>query len=833
LSLNIHPLFVFDGPNKPLFKRNRRVGGPGAKVVSVPEFLAKQLLQQFGFPMHVAPGEAEAECALLQREGIVDAVLSEDVDTLMFGSGVTMRSWTPEKSSNKVPTHVNVHDAQSTKETSGLDREGMILIALMSGGDYIPEGIPGCGPKTACEVARAGFGAELCKLRNKDDAGFKEWRERLKHELWTNESKMFKSKRRLDIPDDFPSREVLGYYTKPCISTPERLIILKQNLKWDQAIDFPSLRSFTADAFDWTCIGGAKKFIRNMAPAILLRELRLRAERTEDEDEDRATQKAAEDRLVIAFHGKRSHASTDHTPELRVSFLPLNIINLDLSQELPDEIAPTQGNEYAESDGEDQDIADVEPDITASPSKRGPSKYNPAEVEKIWLIDEYLRKGVPIKVQDWEASFRDPKTFLAAKRAAKEVGGRSKKKVASDMPRGALDRFTQVTKPGLDRPSSQLTKPSSSTIECLDMSTIPSTAPLYPTTTKGVIPGQSQRNALSEINLAFIGNIGINSTETILNQNKKRSSPDPLFPASHTRLKANTPKKSSSTQPAIIDLLSSPPPTERQSSFRCSTPGKNLDDHLLCPLPDTVTKRRRKSPTKSPFRRYDTAPAVLGDDIATAFMISDDDDDVNDCMTYKSRRASTLEDNNILFSPFPLLKPSDSSLLSGNIIKTPLPEPTIPYKKTLSDKCGGYDSDDLPSPSIFFSKPSVQKILQSPLNKTIMNSTVAGSRNEKSGGKKYYQVRKSLQGTWKEVDGSGVDVRDVEVADLTSYHHDTFVNPTTTTTTTTTVNIKDSNGISNVKNHQKSRTKDINIKRTIWRKSEVEIVDLTGDGQLS
>ena len=59
LSLNIHPLFVFDGPNKPLFKRNKKVGGPGVRVASVPEFLAKQLLKQFGFPWHVAPGEAE------------------------------------------------------------------------------------------------------------------------------------------------------------------------------------------------------------------------------------------------------------------------------------------------------------------------------------------------------------------------------------------------------------------------------------------------------------------------------------------------------------------------------------------------------------------------------------------------------------------------------------------------------------------------------------------------------------------------------------------------------------------------------------------------------
>jgi Holliday junction resolvase YEN1 len=49
IALDIHPVFVFDGPNKPPFKRNKRTG---PTVASIPEFLAKQLLKQFGFPIH-------------------------------------------------------------------------------------------------------------------------------------------------------------------------------------------------------------------------------------------------------------------------------------------------------------------------------------------------------------------------------------------------------------------------------------------------------------------------------------------------------------------------------------------------------------------------------------------------------------------------------------------------------------------------------------------------------------------------------------------------------------------------------------------------------------
>ena len=169
LSTSIQPLFVFDGPHKPPFKRGKKTGQHGA---CVPNLLTKQLLKLFGYPFHMAPGEAEAECALLQREGIVDAVLSEDVDTLMFGCGTTLRNWSSEGArGNKSPTHVSVYDAKATRSgKSGLDREGMVLVALMSGGDYITEGIPGCGIKVACEAARAGFGKALCQIPRSDVA---------------------------------------------------------------------------------------------------------------------------------------------------------------------------------------------------------------------------------------------------------------------------------------------------------------------------------------------------------------------------------------------------------------------------------------------------------------------------------------------------------------------------------------------------------------------------------------------------------------------------------------------------------------------------------------
>lgn len=450
------------------------------RVASVPEFLAKQLLKEFGFPWHVAPGEAEAECALLQQAGLVDAVMSEDVDTLMFGSGVTIRNWTAE-GKGKVPTHVNVYRAEETKEKSGLDREGMILVAMMSGGDYIVEGIPGCGPRVACDAARAGFGKDLCEIaRRKDVAGLQQWKERLQREINTNESKFFTRKNKLIIPEDFPSREVLGYYTYPCVSTPDKVERLRESLRWDQGIDFIALRNFTADAFDWRCISGAKKFVRNLAPAMLVRELRLR-ESALPQHEDASTyqqhvaleaQEEEEKALVSTIHSKRKHATTDNELEYRISFTPMNLVPIDLSIEDEDdgllaaggaeEILSEADNEWATvpsstpAPGENGE----EDDDATTTKTRGPSLYDPTQPEKLWLMADFLKRGCPLMVQMYENGTTDPKAILKARREARSkakgdsnihAGGKKpsrkgKKKVANDMPANSLMAYTTVTK---------------------------------------------------------------------------------------------------------------------------------------------------------------------------------------------------------------------------------------------------------------------------------------------------------------------------------------------------------------------------------------------------
>jgi Holliday junction resolvase YEN1 len=654
---------VFDGPNKPLFKRNKKVGGPGVRVASVPEFLAKQLLKQFGFPWHVAPGEAEAECALLQREGIVDAVLSEDVDTLMFGSGVTLRNWTPEGGSAKTPTHVNVYRAQETLAGSGLDGQGMVLVALMSGGDYIPEGIPGCGPKVACDAARAGFGKELCNLRKSDKDGLKAWRDRLQHEIRTNESKLFSRRnQKLVIPDDFPSAEVLGYYMKPCISSATKLAQLRESLKWDQEIDYPALRSFTGDAFDWRCVGGAKKFIKNLAPAILVRNLRLMAEAGDELEVEAQAQ--AEAALVTKVHGKRNHATTDGEPELRISFTPSNLVPIDLSIEdeeddfLPagqDENDSEPENGFAALPSETPTEASEAEEAPTSPTKkvRQAKPYDPNAAEKLWILKDFLQLGCPLLVEDYEASLRNPKETIKSKRKAtannagtanihapkSKAPRKTKASKANDMPANALMRHMQVTKAASLPPAAQTSKDADKSLDSDDEMPSISGFKLPSTQVPPHLMGKTVPNARMPDNFFASSQPAPTrnrSKESELQRTPKKTNrlkrPSPEFStprvgrgraditayfsptprANRTQSQGGPVNKAAKEKSAIeiVDLLSSSPmqeaprdpsPTPRQSRF------EDTDDILL-PLPGTVTKRRKTRRDRGPLRKSLSAP---------------------------------------------------------------------------------------------------------------------------------------------------------------------------------------------------------------------------------
>lgn len=406
--------------------------------------MAKRLIRLFGFTSHNAPGEAEAECALLQQQGIVDAVLSEDVDTLMFGCRKTLRNWSSEgPRGGNTPTHVSVYDAGAVAAGAGLDRQGMVLVALMSGGDYLPEGIPGCGPKVACEAAKAGFGRDLCRLKRSDKAGLAAWKKRLQHELRTNESQLFRTKHMaLELPEEFPNMEVLGYYTHPVVSREETVDRLRKAFPPTTTVDVLSIREFTLETFDWAYRNGAVKLVRVLAPALLVQQLLARAGSANKQHDEPEIQREEETKLVSTISSQRAHFSTDGAPELRLSFIPNDVVQLDLDNEPQEVVEAFSRTGIALNDDNDEfeEEAAAELDAEAPKGTSARKAFDPSQPDLVWVPEAVARIGIPFSVNDWEEKQR-----LKAERAAARATRKTKAK-PTDMPAGALDQYITVTK---------------------------------------------------------------------------------------------------------------------------------------------------------------------------------------------------------------------------------------------------------------------------------------------------------------------------------------------------------------------------------------------------
>ena len=75
----------------------KRMAGRSVKITKEMMKDAKTLLRLMGMPVIEAPGEAEAQCAMLTRMGLAYATASEDMDALTFGTTVLLRGFNSKK----------------------------------------------------------------------------------------------------------------------------------------------------------------------------------------------------------------------------------------------------------------------------------------------------------------------------------------------------------------------------------------------------------------------------------------------------------------------------------------------------------------------------------------------------------------------------------------------------------------------------------------------------------------------------------------------------------------------------------------------------------------
>lgn len=121
---------------------------------------AKKLLDAMGIPWVDAPSEGEAQAAVMAAEGLVNAVGSQDHDSLIFGAPILIRNVTIS-GRRKLPSKDIFVEVQPEKivlsnvlRELGISREQLVDLAILIGTDFNPDGFEGIGPVRALKLIK-------------------------------------------------------------------------------------------------------------------------------------------------------------------------------------------------------------------------------------------------------------------------------------------------------------------------------------------------------------------------------------------------------------------------------------------------------------------------------------------------------------------------------------------------------------------------------------------------------------------------------------------------------------------------------------------------------
>lgn len=209
------------------------------------------LLQLLGVPYLVCPMEAEAQCAALEKLGLVDGIITDDSDTFAFGGRHVYRNIFNDQK------HVDAFSAEDIEKELGFTQESMIALALLLGSDYT-EGVNGVGIVNATEILQAFPGLDGLKefrawvdefnpadeLRN----AHKKDQPQVTYDMDPKER--FKIthrniRRKWILGETFPNRNVVNAYLNPQVDQSDAAF------SWALP-DLNGLRSFCKSAFSWS-----------------------------------------------------------------------------------------------------------------------------------------------------------------------------------------------------------------------------------------------------------------------------------------------------------------------------------------------------------------------------------------------------------------------------------------------------------------------------------------------------------------------------------------------------------------------------------------------------
>lgn len=157
---NIKPIYIFDGTSpieKKHVKEKRKLNQESNSIkITIEDIeLLKEKLTENEIKYIVAPSEGEKLCSYLNKIGDVDVVMSNDIDSLLFGCKVLL---------TQSKTGYTEYKLQEILDDLQITLSDLIQIGIASGCDYNEKGVPGMGPSKS-----------LTKLKNENN--IKDWKD--------------------------------------------------------------------------------------------------------------------------------------------------------------------------------------------------------------------------------------------------------------------------------------------------------------------------------------------------------------------------------------------------------------------------------------------------------------------------------------------------------------------------------------------------------------------------------------------------------------------------------------------------------------------------------
>ncbi|TKR81588.1 hypothetical protein L596_015434 [Steinernema carpocapsae] len=244
-SLNLPSFIAFDVPSDP--KPSTSQQGQSRENEEGVYADCQKLLELCGIPYVLAPGEAEAQCAELEKLGLVDGVVTDDSDIWLFGGNTIYRNMFNQKK------RVQKYGSGTVKEVFGLTKPEFIQLAMLSGGDY-SRGFDGVGIVTALELIAEFASAEGNCKGLEVLTQIRQW---LDSKAGSNEKNFIESKVRIrlrryletnnnrDAIQKFPNEAIFDAYRNPLVDSSS------ERFKWG-VVSFDPMFGFVWEKLGWS-----------------------------------------------------------------------------------------------------------------------------------------------------------------------------------------------------------------------------------------------------------------------------------------------------------------------------------------------------------------------------------------------------------------------------------------------------------------------------------------------------------------------------------------------------------------------------------------------------